>query len=210
MIFAAAPPGAEVERRGIVADAGRRKQSRATRVMREFTVAVFVVHQGAVLLHWHRKLGRWLPPGGHVEPDELPDEAAIRETLEEAGIEIELLEGMPIPGVSDQPALQEGPRRLAQPLGIQLEDIPANHPTHQHVDLIYLARPRPGAPTQPRAPADDPDARPAWYAAEALGALELTEEVRRWALAAVAAARTAAPAGPVSPAGSAGADARLA
>jgi hypothetical protein len=31
---------------------------------RDFTVAVLVVHDGKVLLHWHRKLGRWLPPGG--------------------------------------------------------------------------------------------------------------------------------------------------
>ena len=33
-------------------------------VIREFTVAVFVIHDGQVLLHWHRKLQRWLPPGG--------------------------------------------------------------------------------------------------------------------------------------------------
>src|SRR5689334_13936994 len=112
---------------------------------REFTVAVFVVHEGAVLLHWHRKLARWLPPGGHIEPDELPDEAAIRETLEETGLHVELLEGTHLPGVTDVPALAEGPRRLAQPLGIQLEDIPSLRPDHQHIDLIYLAQPAPGA-----------------------------------------------------------------
>ena len=42
---------------------------------REFTVAVFVVHDDRVLLHFHRKLSLWLPPGGHIEPNELPDEA---------------------------------------------------------------------------------------------------------------------------------------
>src|SRR6188472_2873662 len=42
---------------------------------RDFTVAVFVVHVGRVILHRHRKLGIWLPPGGHIEPNELPDEA---------------------------------------------------------------------------------------------------------------------------------------
>ena len=47
--------------------------------MRHFTVAVFVVHDGCVLLHFHRKLGKWLPPGGHVEDNELPDDAALRE-----------------------------------------------------------------------------------------------------------------------------------
>ena len=69
---------------------------------REFTVAVFVVHAGAVLLHRHKKLEMWLPPGGHVEPGELPDEAAIRETKEEAGIDIVLVD------TSDDP---QGPRR---------------------------------------------------------------------------------------------------
>ena len=46
---------------------------------RHFTVAVFVVWEGKVLLHRHRKLGMWLPPGGHIEKVELPDEAAVRE-----------------------------------------------------------------------------------------------------------------------------------
>ena len=40
---------------------------------RHFTVAVFVVRDGKVLLHWHRKLGMWLPPGGHIERGELPE-----------------------------------------------------------------------------------------------------------------------------------------
>src|SRR5206468_6177376 len=151
---------------------------------RELTVAVFVVHEGAGLLHWHRKLGRWLPPGGHVEPDELPDEAAVRETLEETGVRVEVLEGSHLPGVADVPALAEGPRRLTQPLGIQLEDI---LPDHQHVDLIYLARPAPDSPPVPVAPSDDPGSQPAWYRASALDSLPLTQEVRRWALAAIAA-----------------------
>ena len=46
---------------------------------RHFTVAVFVVWEGKVLLHLHRKLGMWLPSGGHVERDEIPDNAAVRE-----------------------------------------------------------------------------------------------------------------------------------
>ena len=53
---------------------------------RDFTVAVFVVHRERVLLHLHEKLNRWLPPGGHIEPNELPDEAAKREVFEETGV----------------------------------------------------------------------------------------------------------------------------
>lgn len=40
----------------------------------------------SVLLVWHRKLNRWLQPGGHVETDEEPLAAALRETEEETGI----------------------------------------------------------------------------------------------------------------------------
>lgn len=38
-------------------------------------------------LRWHRGFERWLPPGGHVEPCELPHQAALRECREELGIE---------------------------------------------------------------------------------------------------------------------------
>ena len=62
-------------------------------VLRHFTVAVFVVHEGRVLLHYHRKLGKWLPPGGHIEQNELPDEAAVREVVEETGIRARLVGG---------------------------------------------------------------------------------------------------------------------
>lgn len=34
---------------------------------KHFTVAVFVVWEEKVLLHRHRKLVMWLPPGGHIE-----------------------------------------------------------------------------------------------------------------------------------------------
>src|SRR5215204_3437751 len=79
---------------------------------RHFTVAVFVVREGKVLLHLHPKLGMWLPPGGHIERDELPDDAAVREDVED-------------------------PVQLYRPAGVQLENI---GPGHQHIDLIYFAR----------------------------------------------------------------------
>ncbi len=50
-----------------------------------------MVFEGKVLLHRHRKLGTWLPPGGHIEKDELPDDAAVREVGEETGVRVELV-----------------------------------------------------------------------------------------------------------------------
>jgi 8-oxo-dGTP pyrophosphatase MutT (NUDIX family) len=97
---------------------------------RRFTVAVFAVWENKVLLHRHRKLGMWLPLGGHIEENELPDEAAAREVLEETGLRVELV-GYKREDVSD-------PVQLCRPAGVQLDNI---GPGHQHIDLIYFARP---------------------------------------------------------------------
>ncbi|MCA9834491.1 MAG: NUDIX domain-containing protein [Thermomicrobiales bacterium] len=141
---------------------------------RDFTVAVFVVHQGQVLLHPHKKLNMWLPPGGHIDAPELPDEAAIREVQEEAGITVELLGDRGIQ--TDDP---EMPLQLVRPEGIQLENISDDH---QHIDLIYFARvidpPRIGMPEvlEPMA----------WFGEGQLSSLDLSAEVLAWATRALA------------------------
>lgn len=144
-------------------------------ITRDFTVATFVIHQGKVLLLWHKKLQMWLPPGGHIEPHELPDEAAVREVAEEAGLEVLLISE---PGLPQVP----GPRQLARPEGIQLEDI---GPGHQHIDLIYFARPADPAMVKPIA--NEEVERVGWYGREDLDRIPLTEEVRTWIEKALAA-----------------------
>ena len=139
---------------------------------RDFTVAVFVVHRERVLLHFHQKLQRWLPPGGHIEPNELPDEAALREVLEETGVACRLTGGTRM--TYDDPLL---PIQLVSPAGIQLEQI---GPDHQHIDLIYFAT---GAPAEPRE-------QVGWFGLEELDPLALTDEVRTWGRLAVEAAAT--------------------
>lgn len=161
--------------------------SAGSTLVREYAVAVFVAHEGAVLLHFHGKLGRWLPPGGHVEPNELPDEAARRETLEETGIIVDLIDASN-PLFIDVPRPVGVPPRLVQPIGIQLEAIPArgSNPDHEHIDLVYAARVAPGSMADPRADSDDPEARPGWFKPEEWGNLGLTAEVIAWAKAALA------------------------
>lgn len=44
-------------------------------------------HDGAILLVEHVNAGLWLPPGGHVEPDEDPWLTAVREIDEELGLD---------------------------------------------------------------------------------------------------------------------------
>ncbi|MGE5673733.1 MAG: NUDIX hydrolase [Mycobacterium leprae] len=139
-----------------------------TQISRDFTVATFVIHDGKVLMLWHRKLSMWLPPGGHIEPGELPDEAAVREVREETGIDVELLSKPALPPIP-------GPRQLARPEGVQLENI---GPDHQHIDLIYFARPVDPAAIKPVA--NNEVAHVSWYGLNDLDHIPLTEEVRTW------------------------------
>ena len=132
---------------------------------RDFTVATFVVHGGRVLLLFHPKLRKWLPPGGHIEPGELPDEAAVREVREEAGLEVELVGERALPVGS--------PRQLIRPEGVQLESIA---PGHEHVDFVYFARPVGDAALRPA-----PDvAQIGWYTLDEARALPVTEEIALW------------------------------
>jgi 8-oxo-dGTP pyrophosphatase MutT (NUDIX family) len=148
-----------------------------TPITRDFTVAVFVVHNDHVLLHPHRKLGIWLPPGGHIEPHELPDEAALREVEEESGLIVELVGGYGVE-IHDPGA----PRQLVRPEGIQLEDI---SPGHQHIDLIYYARPVDASPDELPPLIDDMR----WLQEEDFATIDLTDEVATWARQALAAFR---------------------
>jgi ADP-ribose pyrophosphatase YjhB (NUDIX family) len=130
-------------------------------VTRDWAATTFIVQQGRTLLLLHRKLGKWLPPGGHIEPHELPDVAALREVEEETGLQVALL---------DTGALLGTVRRLAQPLCILLESI---GPDHEHIDLIYVARVVGGelrhAPGEAHAAC--------WYDAVALGGDEISPDV---------------------------------
>jgi 8-oxo-dGTP pyrophosphatase MutT (NUDIX family) len=100
----------------------------------DFTVAIFVVQGGRVLVIHHRKLDRWLPLGGHVELDEDPEQAALREAKEESGLDVELLGERP-------PTTGAGTRALIAPRFLDIHHITD---THEHIGMIYWARPRNG------------------------------------------------------------------
>jgi ADP-ribose pyrophosphatase YjhB (NUDIX family) len=56
------------------------------------TASVFIISHNKVLLLKQERSNFWLLPGGHVEDNELPHEAAIREVFEETGLHVELLQ----------------------------------------------------------------------------------------------------------------------
>ncbi len=101
----------------------------------DFTVAIFVVQDGKILLIHHRKLDKWLPLGGHIELDEDPETAAVREAREESGLEVELVGERP-------PTTEPGTRALIAPRFLDIHRITD---MHEHIGLIYWARPRNGA-----------------------------------------------------------------
>jgi len=128
------------------------------------TGSAIVVSGGGdrVLLLHHRKLARWLQPGGHADPGERTGEAvALREAREETGIE-----GL---------ALHEGAPR---PLDVDVHDIPArgDEPAHEHLDLRYLVVAPDGA--EARLKADESRAI-RWFRWDELGHLGLDPGLQR-------------------------------
>lgn len=81
------------------------------------TASALVVGRRGTVLHLHRRLGRWLQPGGHIDPGEAPEDAALRESFEETGLRLAHPPG--------------GPRLVH----VDVHDAAGGH---VHLDLRYL------------------------------------------------------------------------
>ncbi len=57
-----------------------------------WTASGILIQDDKTLLIKHKKLGLWLCPGGHVDPEEAPHETAEREFLEEAGVKVQAVD----------------------------------------------------------------------------------------------------------------------
>ncbi|MBQ2408707.1 MAG: NUDIX hydrolase [Bacilli bacterium] len=96
---------------------------------RHFCASVFLINpeDKRILLVKHKKFNKWVQPGGHIEDEETPEEAALRETYEETGIKVKLL-GERFPREDD----------FIKPLGIQKN---RNKEGDVHIDIIYAGIP---------------------------------------------------------------------
>jgi 8-oxo-dGTP pyrophosphatase MutT (NUDIX family) len=80
------------------------------------TGSAIVTGPRGTVLHWHKRAGGWMQPGGHVDAGEMPWQAALREATEETGLQVH------------HPA--------GQPRLLHLDVHPAG--PHLHLDLRYL------------------------------------------------------------------------
>ena len=125
------------------------------------------------LLIQHKKLGKWLPPGGHLDAGEEPHQGALRELLEETGLRGRIVNLLHTPDVSTPDVPQ-----LFTPFCILSEVIPAGPggPEHIHIDFIYVIEVEP----------DDAlnlltkeVTQACWIPAQEIAALETFENVKK-------------------------------
>jgi 8-oxo-dGTP pyrophosphatase MutT (NUDIX family) len=102
------------------------------------TASGIVVGRRGTVLHLHRRLGIWMQPGGHIDAGETPDQAALREAIEELGLDVAHPAGGPV---------------------LLHLDVHEAALGHVHLDLRYLLF---GADDDPHPPpGESPEAR--WY-----------------------------------------------
>lgn len=96
---------------------------------RHFCASAFVINpeNKKILLVKHSDYDKWLQPGGHIEDNETPEEAATREVYEETGIKTRII-GERFPREDD----------MIRPLGIQCN---RKENGDRHFDIIYAAVP---------------------------------------------------------------------
>ncbi|MFA4856005.1 MAG: NUDIX domain-containing protein [archaeon] len=146
---------------------------------KDFVASGFIVSSGKVLLVRHRKLGLWLPVGGHIEAHETPEEALRREILEEVGLEVEVL---------SRPAFDcpdENVSVLLMPHQMQLELIKqGKEEVHHHVDFVFFCRAKRGKEKLNLAEHHEMK----WFSLQGLESGEITLNVRALAKEAIKAA----------------------
>jgi len=96
----------------------------------DFTVEVFIVYRNTVLLRKHDKYKMWLSVGGHIELDEDPNQAAVREVKEETGLDIKIAGEV----VTFADAIDY--KELIPPRSLNRHKI---NETHEHVTMVYFA-----------------------------------------------------------------------
>ncbi|HLI69550.1 MAG TPA: NUDIX domain-containing protein [Ktedonobacteraceae bacterium] len=99
------------------------------------TAYIYDKQTDSFLLIFHKKLGKWLPPGGHLDEGEEPGKGALREVSEEIGVEGQIIDLLETPRVETRAIPQ-----LSAPFCMLSETIPASpqEGEHIHIDFVYV------------------------------------------------------------------------
>lgn len=100
--------------------------------IRHFTASAVVLDDAdRVLLVHHNKSGMWLYPGGHVDENETPAEAAVREVIEETGIRATVL------GETEFAHTAVASHLLPWAI-IEMDVTDSKVGAHRHIDFVYV------------------------------------------------------------------------
>lgn len=150
----------------------------ATGMKKQFTATGYVVNQDRtrMLMIFHQGLQRWLPPGGHVDPDEFPSDTALREVVEETGIHARHAGTGPL----DMALNGTTESQLPAPFAMAAQLIPESHKDieHIHMDMMFLLEADDAAPLT--AQEQEVDAA-GWFSRDQLEGLTTTDSVRAFA-----------------------------
>lgn len=124
---------------------------------------LYVTYNKKFLLLKHPKLQKWVPPGGKIEPNEMPEDAALRECFEETGLQVKLFGGT---------------SPLVNGL-VNCHGMEYNHATENslsHLDFIYFAK------ANPDAKGNFPDLKKEvhWFLIEDIYCLDTFSSVPKW------------------------------
>jgi 8-oxo-dGTP pyrophosphatase MutT (NUDIX family) len=151
----------------------------------DYAADAFIVNGDAVLLRMHDKHKQWFPPGGHVELDEDPAQAAVREAKEEVGLDITLVG-----------ALDAAPEHLGDAVQYEREVLVPRflnrhriNDVHEHISFVYFATSETRDVVQGEAEVSD---HIKWFTSEELDDPKygVTERVRHYARTALDTIRT--------------------
>ncbi|HMT19235.1 MAG TPA: NUDIX domain-containing protein [Candidatus Saccharibacteria bacterium] len=146
----------------------------------DFTSSAYILHpsHAKICLHYHRKLNTWLQPGGHIELNEDPIEALIRELQEEVGLKVGQYEII-------------GPETIPQMRGSKVLPVPAIlnvHPyneVHRHIDYGFVIK----SHTENLSPQEGESVEIDWFSLEEISEmlkngriLDGTYDVCKWIL----------------------------
>lgn len=155
-----------------------------------FTAGGLVIQNSKILLVRHKKLGIWLAPGGHIEDLEMPHQAALREVLEETGIQCEIMSASSLPLGTDseyQPTPLMANLHWVASENYQARSKSKNptklHATEkwkrgceQHLVWLYVMRPINNDQTVIMNQAESTEI--GWFSAEEVGSLPTTDDIR--------------------------------